>query len=211
MKFSFSCNQQRGASIVLTGHADRENARSTAKLSEYMHRNYKHWLLFVRDNLGWDVSVCDLIFVTGVDIAKEWGTVTFSHKENNAEAGFSINDSTNLAGTAAASFTHSWRSSTNIAIRCGPNSSTSSGSTGNRKGEEKVHSETGDQCIFLRGYRLIERTLRSLKVTAAAQPKNDDSDRDNYAAPKIRAVDDILDNAYGQETDNEIVSVSVLN
>lgn len=74
-----------------------------------------------------------------------------------------------------------------------------------------MNSETGDQCIFLRGYRLIERTLRSLKLTAAAQPKNDDSDRDNNATPKVRAVDDILENTYGQEIANEIVSVSFLN
>lgn len=189
MKLNFSCNKEQGASIALAEPADRENTNCKGKLSEYVHQNYQKWLPFVRDCLGWDVNLRDLIFITGLDIANEWATVTFSQKETNAEAGFSLNDPTKVIGTATATFSHSHRSSTNIAIRFGPNSSsgvTNAIANSLHNTQRKDSSEKSNQCIFLRGYRVIEREIVPMKLVAAAQPINYDYDKDNETTPRVR-------------------------
>lgn len=54
-----------------------------------------------------------------------------------------------------------------------------------------------NQCVFLRGFRVVERRIGPLKLEAAARPNDLDMDRDGHWSPKVLSTES--DSEFGDD------------
>lgn len=190
---SFEVSNHQGAALVIKHPAYREDARSTNDMMQYMLRNYKSWRTFIQINLGIAVDLRDIVFVTGCDLTADWATATFVEKSVEYKVEFKAGDPSISA--ASGSFWGRWNSSVNVPHRCGPSPvrpPTTDPTRSNIPGPENPISEEPiyNQCIFLRGFRVDERRLRSPRVIkAAAEPEDLDMDRDGTTSSPVLSGD----------------------
>ncbi|KIM89603.1 hypothetical protein PILCRDRAFT_1941, partial [Piloderma croceum F 1598] len=88
---SFDCAETDGAVLLLGADAQRKDALETLKYREYIVKNHDVWLQFARSVKGRDISLEDLILVTGCDMTSKWACATWSEKTKSATLTFSVN------------------------------------------------------------------------------------------------------------------------
>ena len=57
-----------------------------------MLKNYRSWVHFARDRLGRDITVKDVVLVTGRDLTNQWATATFVERHRDAGISFQVGD-----------------------------------------------------------------------------------------------------------------------
>lgn len=174
---NLSCSNQRGAALLIKYRAEREDSNRPLALADCMLKNYKNWLAFARGRLFQDIELRDLVLVTGCDITRDWATATFT--ERSVDGSISFQAGAPSTGNAEVSFWGSWRTSTSIPHRCGPqsinNSFQNSGDSLIPTDDTSQRQTTpkSDQCIFIRAYRVHERPMFLPNVIRAAAGPSD--------------------------------------
>lgn len=152
--------------------AYRQNAANKKRFSEYILRHHRSWLDFT-EALGRDVSLSDLILVNGCDKTSEWACAAWSEKTQYVRLGF-------VAGTeGSAGLWGRWISSQSLDKNVGPRSLmptigapgtspqlTSSesmsidepSSVQANSSHSPTRSSSYNQCVFVRGFQIGERT-----------------------------------------------------
>lgn len=85
--FNFECSHQQGAVLILGDVAYRQDALDKRRFAEYIVRRHRSWLAFA-NKLGRDLSLTDLILVTGCDRTSEWACAAWSEKTKSARLSF---------------------------------------------------------------------------------------------------------------------------
>jgi len=70
---SFDCSETRGAVLLLGTEAVRKDALTTNRYRAYIVKHHTAWLEFARTVKGRDISLEDLILVTGCDKTSKRG------------------------------------------------------------------------------------------------------------------------------------------
>ncbi|KLO18859.1 hypothetical protein SCHPADRAFT_103211 [Schizopora paradoxa] len=192
-----SCADHQGAALVIKRRAVREDTRCRKAFRDLMLRRHQAWYAFARDELQTDTTMDDILLVTGHIMTNEWATATVVEKTRNCEMRFNYGSGLGTLGDASASVWGSWTSSVSLPLRFGPTSlpppRADSNSTSVHISTTNTSSPTDqplvpqtanveddidpppNQCIFVRGYRLILRPPFFLrKIKAAAEPKDED-------------------------------------
>ncbi|THH10538.1 hypothetical protein EW145_g1246 [Phellinidium pouzarii] len=182
---SFSVSSHQAAALYIKHCADRKDAARLEQFKKYMLRNYRSWLKFIRDDLGFGVGLRDLIFVTGHDLTANWATATFVGSA--VHQGAKLNAGKSPVASVGASLSGTWESSISIPIRTGPN--LFSNQSGPQESDAGATEPFKNQCIFIRGFRISEKLLVPRIIKAAASPEDLNIDRDCDSPSGVVSVD----------------------
>jgi hypothetical protein len=159
----FTWNSSEGAILHLPEGAAR--LTSPAELfRDVALRGAKSWYKFVNVALHRGVPNGALYLVTGCDKTRSWMVGSFSDTSSDCQASFKLNAAG--CGGGRASYSYSWETSSPAVYRTGPPTSVDSHDILNRHGaaisrdDEIFQSDAPggqNQCVFLRGYRLMLR------------------------------------------------------
>jgi hypothetical protein len=153
----------RGALLVTNHNTYVQNAQRLKTFKQYMLANYRDWLAFAHRE-GHDVSLFDLIFVTGVDLTRDFAMAAFSAGAQNLNLRFQAG--VPQVASASAFAWGAWQTSSSVHHNCGPQNTIppSSPNTVRTLGhvlptnlESTDPRLVYDQCVFLRGFRVKER------------------------------------------------------
>ncbi|KAF8592402.1 hypothetical protein K439DRAFT_1378504 [Ramaria rubella] len=160
--FDFSCKKDRGAILIINSEARRKDAGQIGLFKNYMLKHYKSWYSFANDEPNHrDISLSDLVFVTGRDNTADWAVAAFSHRSISGgvsfEAGFP-----SIAG-AKFSIWGSWKSLPHVHSNCGPRIFRDPTEQTVSSSHEVPHVcaadlQAYDQCVFLRGFHVLDKT-----------------------------------------------------
>lgn len=156
---SFRCSRVRGAVLVLPDGAEGSDAHNLRAYKRYMVNNCKTWLSFFRFR-GLDLCMEDIVLVTGCHFATSWAMAAFRTEESEASLQLQIGDSVGLVEVG-------WMNEHNVE---------------SRKAGPAGPLRKRDQCVFIRGYHVKSRVIRTpKKLKGAAGPSSDDhDDTENY-------------------------------
>lgn len=118
----FEMSGRRSAALVIKYPVFREESSRERRLEGYMLQSYRSWFTFIHDILGCQVTLGDIILVTGCDLTADWATETFVEKSSQFKFEFKVGDPAMLASGSAAAW-GTWQSSINVPSRCGPSRS----------------------------------------------------------------------------------------
>ncbi|KAF8525333.1 hypothetical protein JB92DRAFT_2877499 [Gautieria morchelliformis] len=175
--FQFSCAKDRGAVLIINSEARRKDSEQLGAFKKYMLKHYKSWCSFANNEpLSRDISRSDLVFVTGRDNTADWAVAAFSERTTSG----GVNFQASYPGVAGAGFSiwGSWTGLRSMHANCGPRISRNSDELVRISGGEAGHvcaADLGeyDQCIFVRGLRVMDRTSQvrqklRLKVSSSS-------------------------------------------
>lgn len=184
---NLECSNRQGAALLIKHPAYREDALRRRDLRKYMLKHYRTWLPFIRDNLGREIELSEVVLVTGCDLTADWATAAFVEGSKKASISFTVGDP--IVATAQASLWGSWQTSVNVPHRCGPSPSTRP--VPNDALVPRVDASPAtefNQCIFIRSFRMMERPLflpPVLKAAAGYQTYEKQHDSDH--TPCVRS------------------------
>lgn len=155
--------------------AYRQDVLELRRFSDYIIQNYHSWLTFANDTLGRGVSLEDLVLVTGCDKTSQCACAAWSDSSHSASASF-VADTPGFV-TGRASIWGRWESSNSVDRNARPQRLAPSGALNLAVSEpdsfkEGITSQDSlvshlttselsagsDQCVFLRGFRIGERS-----------------------------------------------------
>ncbi|EJD00528.1 uncharacterized protein FOMMEDRAFT_159260 [Fomitiporia mediterranea MF3/22] len=161
---TLSCSSRAGAALITKFRATRNAALASKGMEDYMLSNCFSWLQLAH-NLGRPVSLHDLIFVRECILTGDWANISWNNTVCDTDISFEAGVP-GVVGTEL-SFWGQWQQQVEVPKRQGPFRETplSDGT-----------APPFDQCIFLKGLRLFERTwyekvINSLKVTSQGSKK----------------------------------------
>ncbi|KDQ54309.1 hypothetical protein JAAARDRAFT_135733, partial [Jaapia argillacea MUCL 33604] len=198
-ELTFSCTKEKGAVLVLPDSAHREDAFYPKMFKDHMLKHYRSWYEFAVHQCGCEIKVSDLVLVTGCHMTTKWAMAAFSNSDVRASGSFGAG----IPGGVSAKFSLSggWSTSRFVHHHSGPQPSflgTKAQGSSNPDGSEE---DDRNQCVFLRGYRVMERRFLGPKVIeAAADPQNlghEGPEQGDTAVP-----------CEGGETEDEIMPLS---
>lgn len=230
-----SCTDHQGAALVIKRRAIREDTRCGKAFRDLFLKNHETWYAFVRDELQTDISMNDILFVTGHILTNEWATATVVEKTRDCEIRFNAGDGLGAFGGcgASASVWGSWTSSVSLPLRFGPTSlppiqpndrnaaqttsqplnitsvRTTDSSNLMTLNPDETQDAPPNQCIFVRAYRILSRPFFLRKITAAAEPKDEDENEEKHYPLAVRVgLDSDDDSEMGELEDDSEPSVS---
>lgn len=164
-----ACSSQRGAVLIIKEPAQRVESKKSKKLGKELQNHYQAWHAFLCDTFGEDISLREMIFVTGCDLTSDWATATFFDRVASGTLNFKVCDLQTISASATA--WGKWESATSVPVRCGPSVE-----------QKDCHIECEHkycQCVFVRGWRVSKR-IKPLppKLKAAAEPEDNDPSAD---------------------------------
>jgi hypothetical protein len=115
--FSFSCSQKRGGLVIMGDVAYRQDVVNRKRFLEYTIKHHRSWLDFAHE-LGHDVSLSDLILVTGCDKTSEWACAAWSENTKSLKATFFAGASFIAEGSA--NIWGRWESAESLDKNVGP-------------------------------------------------------------------------------------------
>lgn len=180
-EISLESNHHAGACLLTRFQTCSEDAKYDGRLKAYYLKHYKSWLAFAREQ-DQDISLEQLIFVTGVDLTKDYAMMAFAQSQGELKATFSVN--VPPIGSASLSAWGEWKVPSIAHKTRGPITRDTMSSDSPRAlplpsstdGATTQHEITYNQCIFTRGFRLRERRILGVswpKVLAAAAGPHD--------------------------------------
>ncbi|KAF8522838.1 hypothetical protein JB92DRAFT_2886182 [Gautieria morchelliformis] len=135
--FAFECTEEPGAALMLRQDAHSIDTLDEITFARYVRDNHSKWLKFANDVHRRGISADELLIVTGCDKASsQWLGVAFFTPPNEVAFEFQVGN----AGVAQGGVSV-WGSWNHLAVQAGPSSQTNS----------------HNQCVFLRGYKLCDR------------------------------------------------------
>lgn len=137
-KLNITTNRQEVAALIIEEHAEACDASRRGLFENYAKGNFRSWHDHMQEQ-GLVVQLSDMVFVTGFLLTGRWKTavVRETHSGVQAGAGFLTNV---LSASVVARF--SKERTFDVPLRIGPMPPSTQGR---------------NQCIFLRGYRFVER------------------------------------------------------
>ena len=196
----FSRTMHQAAALFIRSSAVRHDAILSGWYKRFFLKHFRAWHTFMVE-CGFDVHVHDIIFVTGHDLTADWATAV--HYEHQALSGARARaGSVSFPASASAGFRTSFTRTITLPLRSGPNR------------DSRVCAEDDDdepeknQCIFIRGYRVVERMKMIPRVIKAAAGVDDlEKERDRDASVRVLSVEYDSDESAEPEHGDE-VSVS---
>ncbi|KAK7049383.1 hypothetical protein VNI00_005984 [Paramarasmius palmivorus] len=148
--FQLTSGVAEGAVLVLPEGGQREDHRNENAFEDYARRNAPRWFQYINDVRGRRLSESALILVTGVDKTNNWGMAAF----NGVDVGPVTMDI--VPSPPGAQTKYRFQQSALACAHTGP------------IGVNRL--ESPNQCIFLRGIRVVVRQNRwSSKVSVETQ------------------------------------------
>lgn len=225
--------------MIIKRRAIREDTGCREAFRKLFLKNYGAWLSFAQEELQTDISLRDMLLVTGNILTNEWATATIVEKTRNCEITFNAGDEASPFGGASASMWGSWNSSVSLPLRFGPTSlppiisnahtitsisdssnTSDTPATGPTETMIPDHEQTTgppcNQCIFVRAYRMLLRPFSLRKIKAAAEPKDEgggESDQESLYPVAVRVELDSNDNSEAENGDDDLerpVSIVVM-
>ena len=148
---TFAAHDQKGGAALLHSSMMRtEDTRDELPLRQFLLKHCNALAAFGRYELGRDITVEDLIMVTGTDMVHDWANVILSSSSGGGRITFVVADLQTSAQTP-----HLWGSwskeslYSNVTYQCSPPQVGS-----------QLTTSPPNQCIFLRGLKVhMRRTL----------------------------------------------------
>ncbi|EPQ56031.1 hypothetical protein GLOTRDRAFT_138709 [Gloeophyllum trabeum ATCC 11539] len=144
----------------------RQDAHFGRWFREYCLKHYASWLTFANDTLGFDLVVSDHILVTGRDLTTQWAMVAFGTPElqGTLRHGVSVPEMI----TAEFEIHSGWQTNMTGGVQhqYGPQASILL--EPERAAESSEPRPDSTKCVFLRGYRIKERSFLTPKTIKAA-------------------------------------------
>jgi hypothetical protein len=106
-KFSISTTGEFGAYFFSQGRTFRRDTERTGNCKRYMKENYKSWLKFAQDT-GHEVDLGNLVFITGVDLAKDFHQLVYQKSRQHTGLELSVETPDLLTADIGASLKH-WK------------------------------------------------------------------------------------------------------
>lgn len=206
--------------MIIKRRAIREDTRCSKVLRDLLLKNYEAWLSFARDDLQTDISAKDILLVTGNILTNEWATATVVEKTRHCEIQFSAGFESSPFGSASASVWGSWTSSVSLPLRFGPTSlppvvpdpytiTRNISNSSDLSDALTIDHEGANQCIFVRGYRILLRPFFLPKIKAAAKPKDEGEKRSDQESNYPIAVRVGIDSDDDFDAAEDVLKVSV--
>ncbi|KAF8530708.1 hypothetical protein JB92DRAFT_455326 [Gautieria morchelliformis] len=172
--FSFECTKKQGAALILRQDAHRTDALQEITFTRYVLENHSKWLKFANDVHERGISADQLLMVTGCDKASEWLGAAFLASSNQIGLEFQIGNTGIAQG--GISVWGSWDHGQSVEVQAGPSSrvrQTPSSNTLQITNEPETNSH--NQCVFLRGYKLCDRPSlrRRMRLIRQKKPLDD--------------------------------------
>ncbi|KAI5891674.1 uncharacterized protein SCHCODRAFT_02505348 [Schizophyllum commune H4-8] len=163
-----------GAALALPQGGSRTDAERLGDFEKQIERHGLSWYEHAISKRGWKIQNGELYLLTGVDKTSHWGALAFQHTGGSHEVSFEL---TAVAQTAVAlSYTYQWRHLAGQAARKGPDVAAALIING---------ASAENQCVFLRGYKLMVReeiwtrltgiSVKTIDFTEPTRVKNPDS------------------------------------
>ena len=188
------CSSQQGAALVIKHPAYREDSSRRRALARYMLQNYTAWLIFARQILDHDIQLRDLVLVSGYDLTADWATATFADRSKDSSITFQVGSP--YLGSVEVNMWGEWSTSAQISHRCGPQPLTPPRHTVHCDNEHEDHVPHAikpplfDQCIFIRSFRVKERSYLLPATIKAAGEESEDFDRyDEPNSPDLALIE----------------------
>lgn len=159
--YSFTCEKDQGALLVLESDARTEYCEDSPILKRWIVDNYKKWYKFA-EKKGYEIGdeLKGPIFVYGWVKTSGWGLAIWRTADRSSQLTVDLNAGENA--NVGISFAHSETRATGVIHRTGPNH------------EESVNSSetTKNQCVFLLYYKVKERLIFPKVMKGGAGPHN---------------------------------------
>lgn len=166
----------------------RDDTYQRSDFEEYTLQHFRSWYTFANDRLRRGVKPGQILIVTSCDKTAEWATAAFATKGRNTRISFSgglpaaVNGELALGGA--------WERNTSVQHRTGP-----------LCGDEIKY----DQTVFIRGYRVRERTLLAPKVIKP--PGRQDSVHEDNIQLDVRTTEDATGQLEASVDEDAVCSV----
>ncbi|KAJ6483124.1 hypothetical protein C8R45DRAFT_1215058 [Mycena sanguinolenta] len=144
----FSTSSEEAAILLLPDGALRIDVRPLDRFRQYAVSHARRWYEFVNGSLQRGVHNGDLYLVTGTDKSSSWAIAAFENR--SVERNVSLELKAAQVGTAGTTYAWEW-DTMNCISHSGPASP----------------SETRNQTVFLRGFRVMARPRRFTKCPEA--------------------------------------------
>lgn len=164
-----------------------ENVMCARQLKDYVRRHAQSWYSYL-DTMGLrdEINNQDLLLVTGRSGTSEWAVAAFTQRKS--ECGIEFRTPTGLGSVGAGVLlSGSWANANSVEHRAGPVSVNPSNSPMASQLDASsphlpfplptTHERGSDQTVFVRGLYVRLRGFAPIKMKAAAEPTNDDYDR----------------------------------
>ena len=202
----FSRSRHQAAALFIRNEAESRDVILEGWFRTYLLKHYRSWHAFMQQR-GFGTEVHDIIFVTGHDLTGEWATAVIYDRDVRSGAQVTTGSIPPMLVSASASLQATFTTSVSLPVRKGPKQGSQLPSprpttTSVQEGTESESiRQVQNQCIFIRGLRIVERIMRSPKVIRAAAGDEDlDSDKNPEPYAKIVSAESDSDSS------NDIVS-----
>jgi len=163
---TFSCSTKQGALISLPFPTECMDTVAHGDFSKWIVKNIDDCMKLA-DDLGWGVNrMEDIILVTGRHLTKSWVHVAFSESRGGARVSFCVRV------TGASSVHLEERNVTGGELKLGPNGG----------------SLPENQCIFVRGYRVVRLLNIWPKLRGLAGPAPDIPEPDPESDTRLKSI-----------------------
>ncbi|KZV73119.1 hypothetical protein PENSPDRAFT_683159 [Peniophora sp. CONT] len=173
---SFESSSDRGAILVTPDPIICYDTEAIDFYKKYARKHLEHWHAFATDRLGLEISLEDIVFVTGVDRTTSWGTLVWSG--SSLQVGFNLQVQYASVGPKLA--THiKWSRTQGAFFNYGPprraaDNDAHTSLVHNDASDQRPINDNADQSIFIRYVRAATRGkfFRGIKMVAGAKPKD---------------------------------------
>ena len=181
----FSRSFRQAAALFVRHKAERHDAILLGWFRRYLLKHYRSWHAFMQQ-CGFGNEASDIILVTGHDLTEEWATAVIYDREVRSGAQIEAGNIIPSIASASAGLRATSSTSVRLPIRKGPNRRSQPQPQhmaimpAQDSAEDQTAPQTRNQCIFIRGLRVIERKpWRPRKIEAAAGEEDLGGDRDS--------------------------------
>lgn len=159
---------RRAAIVILGDSATREHFLRCRPVDEYVRAHHRSWFRYAHA-AGFDLTMRDIIFVTGHVKTSKWALAVMKSREGHRALEFTVGPSSSSSPLSIAPHISAQEQGMSVATRSGPNLDALS-----------LTSVVGDlpknQCIFLEYYKLEPRRWGILPARYRQHPEAQDAD-----------------------------------
>lgn len=157
----YTCNEERGALLVLNSSADSETIYDNRLLKRYMVLNHHGWHSYARNVLGLDIKPQDVVLIVGWHKTRaDWANAVFINSSTTQAASLQSTVGGNAAGLGV--------SHTRQGSHMGPQLHRQGQNYEADPPPDASAEATKDQSAFVKRYRLLTRLWLVKKLVAGA-------------------------------------------
>ncbi|KAF8516249.1 hypothetical protein JB92DRAFT_2272739 [Gautieria morchelliformis] len=168
--FTFECTKEQGAALILRQDARRTDALRKTNFTRYVLENHSKWLKFANDVHERGISADQLLMVTGCDKTSQWACAAFLASSNQIGVEFRVGNVGVAQG--GVSVWGSWNHCQFVEAHSGPSSRVrQTPSSNSQQITYNPRTNSRNQCVFLRGYKLCDRLTMERRMQLSCQKK----------------------------------------